>query len=59
MARESSRGNELPNAFLERQRDRRLIPFNKNIMQGGQHFCYSFLDKLLQDGGDAWCKFLT
>jgi hypothetical protein len=43
---ELSRGNELPNVFLKLSRW--LKPLHKNILQAGQHFCYSGTDELLQ-----------
>src|SRR6266436_1307457 len=37
--------NELPNAFLERSRW--LGPLHENILQAGQHLCYSAPNELL------------
>ena len=42
---ELSRGNELPNAFLDRSRW--LEPLYKNVLQGGQHFYRSAPNELL------------
>ena len=34
------------------------MPLHKNILQIGQHFCYSALTKLLQGGRNTWHEFL-
>src|SRR6266403_5821224 len=48
---ELSRGNELPNVFLERSRW--LKPTHENILQAGQRFCPN---DFLQGGRDTWRK---
>ncbi len=48
--------NELPNVFLERSRW--LGPLHENILQAGQHLCYSAPNELLQGGRDTWRKCL-
>ncbi len=53
MTGELSRGNELPNVFLERSRW--LRPLHENILQAGQHLCPN---DFLQGGRDTWGKVL-
>ena len=56
---ELSRGNELPNVFL--QRSRWLERFHENILQARQHFYYFALkaaNGLFQGGHDTWRKTL-
>ena len=53
---ELSRVNKLPNVFLESSRW--VEPIHEDILQAGQHFCYSASNELLQDGRDTWCRFL-
>jgi hypothetical protein len=48
------RDYELPNVFLERPHW--LEPLNENILQAGQHFCYSSPNELSQGGGNTWRK---
>src|SRR6266446_6922486 len=50
---ELSRGNELPNVFLERSRW--LEPLHENILQAGQYFCPN---NFLQGSHDTWRKVL-
>src|SRR6266849_3471475 len=56
MTGELSRGNEMPDVFL--QRSRWLEPLHENILQAGQHFHYSAPNELLQGTRDIWHKFL-
>src|SRR6266403_517097 len=50
---ELSRGNELPNVFLEGPRW--FKPLHENILKAGQHFCPN---DFLQAGRDTWHKVL-
>ena len=50
-----SRGSKLPNVFEEMSQW--LAPPYEDIMQAGQHFCYSVPNELLQGGRDTHRRF--
>jgi hypothetical protein len=54
---ELSRGNELPGAFLEKFPWLELV--HENVLQGGQHFCYSAPNEILQGGRDTSRRFFV